>query len=75
MTFLQRFVLFFFRKEKRQRVIDESKKWVIRCECGHEYNIWELGGVRYKAYPNQKPILTRCPRCLKSKIRLVRYIG
>lgn len=30
----------------------ESREWVMRCPCGHETSIWEMGGIRFKAAGN-----------------------
>lgn len=30
----------------------ESRSWVLRCPCGHEAVVWEVGGIRYKAAGN-----------------------
>lgn len=40
----------------------ESREWVMRCPCGTETSIWEMGGVRYKAAGN--PVRSgRCAKC------------
>ncbi len=33
---------------------DESQTWLMRCPCGHETSVWEMGGIRWKA--DGKPI-------------------
>lgn len=46
----------------------ESQKWIFECECGNEFSIWDIGGIRYKAKGN--PInVTRCTKCQKVKAR------
>ncbi|REJ94216.1 MAG: hypothetical protein DWQ34_09055 [Planctomycetota bacterium] len=32
----------------------ESRDWVMRCPCGQETSIWEMGGVRWKASGNPR---------------------
>ena len=27
----------------------ESREWMMRCDCGHEKSIWEIGGIRFGA--------------------------
>ncbi|MCI2399776.1 hypothetical protein [Aliiroseovarius subalbicans] len=41
----------------------ESRKWQITCKtCGHSRNLWEAGGVRYKA-KGSKSSYGPCPEC------------
>jgi hypothetical protein len=40
----------------------DSRKWMVRCSCGHEVSIWDIGGVRYKAHGNPKTV-RQCPSC------------
>lgn len=30
-------------------VRDQSQHWMMRCPCGHETSVWEMGGIRWKA--------------------------
>lgn len=40
----------------------ESRDWVMRCPCGYETSVWEMGGVRFKAAGN--PVRSgRCAKC------------
>jgi hypothetical protein len=40
----------------------ESRDWAMRCPCGYETSIWEMGGIRYKAAGN--PVRSgRCAKC------------
>lgn len=40
-----------------------SRAWKLRCgRCNHRVSIWELGGIRYKAYGNSR-MLRRCRNC------------
>lgn len=32
-----------------QEMEAESRSWRVRCPCGREKSIWDLGGVRWKA--------------------------
>lgn len=40
----------------------ESRSWMIRCPCGYEQSIWDLGGIRWKATGNPKRLM-RCTQC------------
>lgn len=41
-----------------------SRTWMLRCPCGHERSVWDIGGIRWKAVGNSKNLL-RCPSCGK----------
>ena len=41
---------------------DESRAWRMRCPCGEETSIWEMGGVRWKA-AGQPRRLGKCGAC------------
>jgi hypothetical protein len=41
-----------------------SRSWKIRCPCGQEQSVWDVGGIRWKALGNPRRML-RCPRCGK----------
>ena len=46
-----------------EEVERETRKWVIECKtCGANKNLWEAGGMRYKAYGN-RTVLGRCAGC------------
>jgi hypothetical protein len=41
----------------------ESRAWMLRCEtCGTERSVWDLGGIRWKAWGDRLQWL-RCPSC------------
>ncbi len=40
----------------------ESRTWMVKCPCGYEQSVWEMGGIRWKAAGNPKRYL-RCPSC------------
>lgn len=41
----------------------ESRLWRVQCQtCGRERSIWEMGGIRWKAYGESR-LLRRCPQC------------
>lgn len=43
----------------------ESREWKVRCKCGYETSVWELGGIRWKAKGNKKRYMV-CPSCKAS---------
>lgn len=43
---------------------EESKQWKFKCDCGKEWSIWDMGGIRYKAAGNPS-IRVKCPQCAK----------
>lgn len=46
-----------------EEVEAETRKWRIACKtCGKSQDLWEAGGVRYKAYRN-RTVLGRCSGC------------
>ena len=41
----------------------ETRRWGFTCnQCGARSDVWEAGGVRYKASGNPTSLL-RCPKC------------
>ena len=54
----------------RDSAIADSKLWKTDCtDCGHHSNVWDLGGMRWKAY-GQPLTSFRCLGC--GKIRMHR---
>lgn len=44
----------------------DSRLWMVQCpSCGYEKSIWEMGGIRYKAYSRGKKTYMRCIECGK----------
>jgi hypothetical protein len=48
----------------------ESRAWKLRCPCGHERSIWDVGGIRWKAAGNPRRWL-QCPACGESTWHVV----
>jgi len=62
MTCLAHRVVEFLPPRWRNSIKKESRDWVVRCACGYETSIWEMGGVRFKACGN--PLRgARCGKC------------
>ena len=45
-----------------EKVKNDTKQWLSECECGYKRDIWDTGGIRYKAMgePRHK---SKCPIC------------
>ena len=43
---------------------EESRTWMLRCPCGYERSIWEMGGIRAGAVGNPRRLM-RCRSCGK----------
>jgi len=50
--------------ETPNSIESESRSWVLRCKCGHETSVWDMGGIRWKAC-GRPYRLCRCGRCRK----------
>ena len=62
-SWTQRVILRFVSARTAQAMEDESRSWVMQCECGHTTSIWEMGGIRYKASSKGLRRLGRCAAC------------
>lgn len=49
MTFLQRLLTSMFPGSWADDMEAESRRWMVRCSCGFERSLWDLGGIRWKA--------------------------
>jgi len=40
----------------------ESRAWMVRCPCGFERSVWDMGGIRWKAAgkPRQYMLCQSC---------------
>jgi hypothetical protein len=52
-------------KSLMEKVEKESRSWFFQCTCGHEFDIWSMGGVRYMAAGRPRRLVT-CPVCGKT---------
>lgn len=48
-----------------------TKEWLAECPCGHKRDIWDSGGIRYKA-AGEPLRLGRCPMCGRSTMHRIR---
>ena len=59
----QRLILAFVSPARAADMEAHSRAWGLRCgKCGHRVSIWDLGGIKYKAYGNSR-MLRRCRQC------------
>lgn len=63
LSLVQRFFLAVLPRSWGEDMRRESMRWKLRCpHCGHVRSFWEIGGIRWRAYGNQRNLL-RCPHC------------
>lgn len=43
-------------------VREGTKEWLVECKCGHKRDLWDLGGVRYKAAGEPRQLMP-CSAC------------
>lgn len=59
-----RFLKFILPSRAFDAVRAGTKLWLMECPCGHKLDVWDIGGVRYKAAGEPRRLL-RCPACDK----------
>ena len=62
MTLIQRFFMAVLPRSWAESMRADSLRWMMRCPCGYEQSIWEMGGIRWKAKGNSRNLL-RCWQC------------
>lgn len=62
MTSIQQFFMAILPVNWAQDLQAESQTWMLRCTCGYERSIWEMGGIRWKARGNPRQLRV-CPQC------------
>ena len=66
----QKIVKFFISSSRFEKIMNESKLYKFDCSCGKQSNIWDIGGVRYKA--SGKPLTwIKCPYCGKASMKKI----
>jgi hypothetical protein len=58
----QRFFKAVFPQKWFEAAEASSRAWMVRCPCGAEKSVWDMGGVRWKAR-GKSWWLMRCPSC------------
>lgn len=65
MSLAQRIAKWWVGKEGLAEFERETRKWVVECcTCGHQRDLWDLGGIKYKAYGTSYTY-GKCPVCQK----------
>jgi hypothetical protein len=63
MSIRQRFLQAIFGQRLAEEMETESRSWMVQCNaCALERSVWEMGGVRWKAF-GRPARLMRCPQC------------
>lgn len=60
---IQRFFLAIFPRAWAEEMRAESQAWQVRCTCGFQRSIWELGGILWKAKRRKRWSFVQCPAC------------
>ena len=66
-----RFLKFILPAKAFEAVKAGTKQWLAECPCGHKRDVWDSGGVRYKA-AGEPRWLGYCPACGKATWRKIR---
>jgi hypothetical protein len=73
MSWIQRLITRRASPDLGARMEAETRQWIVRClTCGHERDLWEVGGVRYRASRGGRSwTVLRCPSCGRLRCNLV----
>lgn len=73
LSLAQRLIRFFVSAATFQRMKEDSMRWVFVCaSCQKESSIWEIGGIRYKAFGESRTGIM-CPGCRKFAMQKLKY--
>ncbi len=62
MSIIQKLFMAIFPASWAESMEADSRAWMIRCRCGFERSVWDIGGIRWRAVGNSWT-LRRCPNC------------
>jgi hypothetical protein len=62
MSWIQRFFTAIFPASWARSMEEDSRRWMMRCRCGFEKSIWDMGGIRWKARGTSRNYM-RCVAC------------
>ena len=62
MSFIQKFFMAVLPRSWAEEMQAESQQWILRCTCGFERSMWEVGGIRWKAAGSPRRLI-RCSQC------------
>ncbi len=68
MSTIQKLYKFFLSANSFNKARSESQEWYFKCDCGNEFSMWDIGGIRYKAKGNPIKVV-KCTRCHKVAAR------
>jgi len=60
----QKIIRFFTSRSLFEKMMEDSKRYRFTCSCGKESNIWDIGGIKYKATAGSLTGI-KCPHCGK----------
>lgn len=66
-----RFLKFILPEKAFAAVREGTREWLIECPCGHTRDLWDMGGVRYKAAGEPRRYL-KCPKCGRARWHTIR---
>ncbi len=67
MSLVQRIARALVSAERFAAMEKETRNWVVECcTCGCQRDLWDLGGIKYKARGTSYTF-GRCPDCRKSR--------
>jgi DNA-directed RNA polymerase subunit RPC12/RpoP len=62
MSSIQKFLMGVLPARWAAAMESESRSWKVRCPCGAETSVWDLGGIRWGAAGQPKRYL-KCQKC------------
>jgi hypothetical protein len=62
MSPLQRFLSAVLPRAWAEEMRADTERWAVRCACGFERSLWDLGGIRWKG-SGRSWMWAACPRC------------
>jgi hypothetical protein len=71
MSAVQDFFKLILSESSFEAIRDGTKLWLLECSCGHKRDLWDAGGVRYKAGGKPRQY-GKCPQCGRNTWHKVR---
>lgn len=62
MSIIQKFLTAIFSVGWAKSMEADSRRWMVRCPCGFERSVWDMGGIRWKAAGSPR-WFRKCPSC------------
>lgn len=70
LSLAQKILKFMTSETMFEKFRQESMRYKFDCSCGKTSDIWEIGGIRYKAVGKPKNWI-RCPHCGKGAMHTI----